>query len=212
MRLEKYLNDATLFRSPDPVAWENLKPFIEEIIQEASKISDVYRKTGKFLYRGVKGNEWFLEKKGRTAVRIPRNTPVEYHRFLNKIFKDKFGWKVRDGISTTPQSGWADFYGNPYIFFPTNRYKFAWSEKYQDLYRDLPILHVTIPGRTTTKQWLEKKKTTFVRAVNTYKDTDLEMAIRKGLAGSVGEVMFKVGKYYLVNAQLEGRVRELLGI
>lgn len=205
MRLQKYLTEV------ESVKWEEIKPEVEAIIDECSKISAVYKKAGSFIYRGIKDFEWIIEKQGRGAkVRIPRNTRIEVHRFFNKIFKEKLGWKVRDGISTTPQAGWADFYGNPYIFFPTDRYKFAWSPKYGDLYNDFPVTFTVVPG--SFKKFLESKKTAFVRAVNTYKTDDLVGAIHNGKKARVGEIMFKVGKYYLINAQLENNIKEILGI
>ena len=210
MRLDRYLIEAR-----KGMDWEELLPQIEQIEKECSQIIKVYRSTRKFLYRAVKEDAWIIEKKGRGAkVRIPRNTPVEYHRLLNKLFRDKLGWKVRDGVSTSPQSASLGIYGDTYIFFPKNGYKYAWSPKYGDLWRDLPIMQTIIPGRTTTKEWLKKKETTFKRAVNTYKDNDLETAIIKGSDYSKGtnEIMFKVSKYYLIHYDLTVRIRQAYNI
>jgi hypothetical protein len=71
-------------------------------------------------------------------------------------------------------------------------------------------MNVVVPG--SLKKYLESKKRTFVMAVNTYKTDDLVGAIKNAKNTSVGEVMFKVGKYYLVNALIQNEVMELLGI
>ena len=117
MRLDKYLTEvkftrAAIYKRTD------ISEFVETLKRDCSNIIQVYKQTNKFLYRGTNDKGTFLEKTGRGAkVRIPRNTPVSFHRYLNKIFKEKFGWKVRDGISTTPKKGVANSYGNGYIFF-----------------------------------------------------------------------------------------------
>jgi len=185
MRLYRHLNEQV----------ENIDEIIAILESNCNRVIKEYNKANDFLYRGTRDSKGFVEKTGRTKVRIPRNTPIEVHRMFNTVFKDKLGWKVRDGISTTPQEGWAGFYGNVYIFFPTNKYKFAWSPRYGDLYTDFPLVNVVVPG--SLKKYLETKKATFSRAVNTYKTTDLPRAIQVGQMGRVGEVMFKVGKYYL---------------
>jgi hypothetical protein len=207
MRLDRYLVEV---RKKEPSI--DITPYLDTIEKECSKILRVYKQADAFLYRGVNEKGKFLEKKGRTKVRVPRDTPIEYHRFLNKIFLEKMGWKVRDGISTTPQRGWASFYGmgHTYIFLPTDKYKFAWSPKYGDLWNDLKILKTFVVG--STKEFLEKKRSTFVRAVNTYDDTDLVRGIKVGLKGRVGEIMFKVGKYYLLRWDSEDDLRIALGM
>jgi len=200
MRLDKYLIEAR--------KRADISEYVKILNSNCSEIIQVYKEANKFFYRGTFERGIFVEKAGRgTKVRIPRNTPPEFHRYLNKIFKEKFGWKVRDGISTTSQKGLAFSYGNGYIFFPTNRYKFAWSPKYSDLWIKLHILRTT--GIPNMKEFLEAKKTTFTRAVNTYRDTGLAEAIKSG-----NEVMFKINKYYLlmVSQKIEEDLREALGM
>lgn len=203
MRLDRYLIEA----KKDDM---DIMPYLDTIEKDCSKILRVYQKADMFLYRGVNEQGEFIEKKGRTKVRIPRDTPIEFHRYLNKIFKEKLGWKVRDGISTTPQAGWAMHYGNPYIFLPTDKYKFAWSPKYGDLWNDLPVLKTFYLG--STKEFIKEKHKTFVRAVNTYDDKDLVKGIKVGEKGRVGEIMFKVGKYYLLRWDGEKDLRIALGM
>lgn len=168
--------------------YNDVLPVLEK---ECGKILKIYKKNKSFLYRGLSGEKkLFIEKTSRKGVRKPKHTSVEMHRFLNSLFKEKFGWKVRDGISTSTDASQAMWYGNAYIFFPTNRFKFAYSLKIDDLFKELPI----IPFAVDTKEWLNKKKRTFNRIVNMYTDKDLHQAINN----NSGEVLFKTGKYYLL--------------
>jgi len=192
MRLDRYLIEKK--KKVD------IMPYLDTIEKNCSKILKVYQKAGHFIYRGAPGvhignTGTFIEKKPDKKVRKPRNTPIEIHRYLNKLFKEKFGWNVRDGISTTPAWVQAHYYGHVYIFLPTDRYKFAWSPKYGDLYVDMPIVQGVF---FDNKEFLEKRHKTFQRAVNTFKDDDLVGAIRNGYDAVKAEIMFKVNKYYLL--------------
>lgn len=194
MKFKQYLNEGKIRLLSEEQ--------IELLEKKCSKILKLYRSTELFFYRGIKdgNNEIFIEKKGRVANRQPRNTPKEMHLELNKHFKSKFGWNVRNGVSVSNNYGQATFYGRTYMFFPINTFKYCWSEKYNDLFGDNSFLSSGIPigfNRKDKKEWLDKKKTTFTRIVNTYTDKDLDRVLefydRK-------EVMFKVGTYYLVDA------------
>jgi hypothetical protein len=197
MRLDRYLIEVL------PV--KNIYEYLDIIGENCSKIIKVYQTADNFIYRGVEEKGDFLERKGRTKVRIPRDTPPEIHRYLNKLFKEKFGWKVRDGISTTPVKLQTYLYGRPYIFFPADGYKFAWSKRYGDLW--LHIRKNTPIGGVNDK----RKQSALKRAVNTYIDTDLVGAISKTKKRKdEGEIMFKVEKYYLITESAERDIREAL--
>jgi hypothetical protein len=198
MRLDRYLNEISMkaLQRRYEESKIDIMQYLDTIEKDCSKILRVYQNAGGFLYRGVSEKRDFVEKKGRTGVRKPKDTDIEYHRFFNKFFKEKFGWKVRDGISTTNQWHATSRYGETYIFLPTDRYKFAWSPKYGDLWRDFKFMFVMSPGDISTKKWLEQNQGKFKRAACTYKDKDLEGAIKQ--QGKTNEVMFKVGKYYLL--------------
>ena len=63
---------------------------------------------------------------------------------LNTAFSKKYGWSPRkEGIFCTGDSSQASMYGHPHIIFPTGRYKYIWSDEYQDLY--ISLSHI-VPG------------------------------------------------------------------
>jgi len=131
-----------------------------------------------------------------------------FRYILNKLFKEKFGWKVRDGISTTPQIEQAEGYGPPYIFLPANGYEFAWSKRHGDLWLDI---RANLPVGTLKNK---RKQSAFKRAVNSYIDTDLVNAIKLGKSKAFAEVMFKTEKYYLLeySQKVEKDLRLALGM
>lgn len=194
MRLTRYLTEDDL--SYDEIA--------AKIGKDCSQIMKLYsRSKPDVLYRGVatftKPN--FLEKKGRISNRTPRDTPKPIHDYLNKIFKKKFGWPVRNGISTTGAQVDTYVYGQPYVFFPFNGYKFAWSIVVRDLtshmleYYDLQDLKdFKADDIYPPENYEGKPLDDFLEELAVdYRSTDLAKGIKW-----LGEIMFNVKKYYLV--------------
>jgi len=206
MKFKQYLNEK---KGGITLLSEEQKELLEK---KCSKILKLYRKSGDTFYRGISdsGDKLFIEKKGRITSRQPRNTPKEMHLELNKYFKEKFGWPVRNGISVSNNYGQATFYGRGYVFFPINTFKYCWSEKYSDLFGENSFLSSGIPigisSRKDRREWLNKKKTTFKKIINTYTDKDLDRVLE---FYERREIMFKVGTYYLVDAYA---TNEWLGI
>jgi len=189
-RLYEYINET----KKELEETKDILEYVQILEKDCSKIINVYKKTKGFLYRGIHGKGSygdFIEKTMRTTVRRPRNTDKKTHIRLNKVFKEKFGWKVRDGISTSPNRFQTNLYGHPFIFFPTNRYKFCYSSKIHDLFTDLKKQ----PIGSDDKEWEIKEMRSIKRLVNKYTDKNLESVFNK----KQGEVMFKVKKYYLLD-------------
>lgn len=206
MRLDKYITEDTL---PTP---EEVNKARKLIVKNCSDITRIYRKYKKVFYRGTMYSEHFLEK-SMHQYRNPRNTDIEIHEILNKFFKRKFGWDVRNGISVSNSLKQAQYFattnfGNLYVFFPVNGFKYCWSKRYTDLYNDLSITHIKTATWTDTEleDWMNKYMGDFKRAVNTYTDKDLEKVLRMGDTSNENkrEVMFKSSKYYLVSLPLFG--------
>jgi len=112
---------------------------IDLILEECSDCVKLIKLTGKFFWRGISNREddniiqYFTE--GR--VRFPKDTPKVLHELFNEIFFKKFGWKVRDGVFVyrDTRSTWA--YGDPFMIFPNNGFKYVWSTEIKDLYTKL---------------------------------------------------------------------------
>jgi hypothetical protein len=176
------------------------------IEKNCSQMLDFYKAGGsrsKLFFRGVNESEDFIEKTMRTTVRRPRNTDKKTHIRLNKLMKEKFGWKVRDGVSTT--TGWSQtqLYGRAYIFFPFNKFKFVYSNEMYDLIQHIKMQPIGMPD----KEWEPKEMRSLKRLVNKHQDTDLAGAFMRS-----GEVLFKMKKYYLLNYDFKELVSQRWGI
>jgi len=185
----------------------NIQEYIQILEKNCSKIISIYKNTKGLLYRGIYSKQDksdFIEKEMRTTVRKPRNTDKKTHIRLNKVFKEKFGWKVRDGLSTSPNRFQTNMYGQAFVFFPTNNYKFCYSSEIFDLFRNLRKQ----PVGSDDKEWEVKEMRSIKRLVNKYTDKNLESVFNK----KQGEVMFKVKKYYLLHNRYIKYIKDMWNI
>ena len=139
MRLIKYINEEKLV-SDIP---EGDGKILEIIKKECSEILNVYRKTNRLLYRGLKNyddkkqiSDNIYKIKPR-ADRKPKDTNIIHQTIIDNFFYKEFGWKPRsDGVFATQTKAITGLYGYKGIFLPVNGYKYLWSKKYKDLYSD----------------------------------------------------------------------------
>jgi len=209
MRLSKYITESELPTKEEADKAKDL------IAKNCSEITKLYKKYNKVFYRGTKHNKNFVEKTGRVNDRDPRNTDIEIHDQLNRFFKKKFGWNVRDGISTSNTLKQTQFFatangGRSYVFFPKNGFKYCWSKTFTDLYNESPIAKVKTAtwSNEELEEWMDKYMSVFKNIVNTYTDKDLDKVLRIGNTNfeSRKEIMFKSNKYYLVSLPLFGMI------
>jgi hypothetical protein len=126
MNLRENLNEIEIIDSLISDIKRDCKPFINEI-----------GNIGKLLYRGTdKKIKDYAILKSHMTDRKPKNMPLVVHEYLNKKFKKKFGWPVRNGVFVTFDEDTTAHYGGSYIFFPIGTYKYAHSSKVVDLYED----------------------------------------------------------------------------
>jgi hypothetical protein len=71
--------------------------------------------------------------------RKPKDLAEHYHKGMDRVFYDKFGWRPRsEGVFVTNNFVTAESYGNAVnIFFPVNGFSFVWSTIYSDLYTNV---------------------------------------------------------------------------
>jgi hypothetical protein len=209
MRLNRFIREDMSDRM------ENVQKWMAIIEPQCGQIIKEYKKADGFFYRGATGPD-FVEKGGRhlQRVRPPKDTPVEVHRYLNKLFLKAFGWKVRDGVSTTADRNTAETYGaTTYIFFPVDGYAYAWSRKVSDLYNWLPLdLKKHHMGRLKTKtlkqHQIERYKKDFDKLIGLYQRSGIQHALRHD-----SEVMFRTKKWFGINEAIyEMEVAEYLGM
>ena len=206
MRLHKYITESEL------PTQEEIDKARKLINKNCSEITALYRKYKKVFYRGTKDNEHFVEKRGH-KYRNPRNTDIEIHDQLNRFFKRKFGWNVRNGVSVSNTLKQTQFFaqmefGKSYVFLPTNGFKYCWSKTYTDLYNEAAIAKMitTTWSSEELEEWMDRHIDEFKKIVDTYTDKNIDRVLRMGETSfdNRREVMFKTNKYYLISLPLFG--------
>lgn len=204
MKLKQYLNEGKTTKI-DLREWEfDSMEFLETLL---TKNCQPYLKTIKgtkeLLFRGT--NQSFkLAQITPRKNRTPKDTPLKYHKLLDKLFNIKFGWKPRStGIFCSGRDQ-ARVYGNVYSIWPIGQFKFIWSPVIHDLYMKIYNL------AWGTERWsIDLEQSTIQELVDTYQKTNLKLAI-----DNRNEIMLNCSEYYLLSLErslelhtfLKGRV------
>lgn len=158
----------------------------EEILNNIRMECNEYIKEmdyGKFLYRGVKKSvkdyKYIVPRKNRR----PSDMPIEVHNLLNKSFKKKFGWECRNGVFASGYRKIKGSYGQQYMFFPVNGYKYVWAPKITDLWCEFNRFN------KVNDEMIEK-------LVNRYINKHINNIYTE-------EIVFKCKGYYLVDFKYE---------
>jgi hypothetical protein len=138
MRLTLYINESESPSSYKKVIFDDVDHIVDTLKRECKKFLSETK--GRFFRRGLfKRN---LEKFSNYEVitskqrdRIPADTKKEIHDLANKVFKEKFGWKVRNGIFTFPY--FFNFSTKDFLFFPIGNYRYVYSNDISDFYMDV---------------------------------------------------------------------------
>ena len=174
--------------------------------KECSKIVGFYKNTSTYLFRGSRQSRFkqdFIEKTMHDT-RPPKDTPKHIHNYINRLYKAKFSWNVRDGVSTTGDLMIAGMYGDSYVVVPTNGFKFVWNTEQHDMTANLVNSMHLVPspgGEYTTGDPEIIKTPEFRQWAFNYVDksiaTNLDRAIK-----SNHEIMIWSKKYYMVEYNL----------
>jgi hypothetical protein len=178
----------------------------KKLKKECSKMIDFYQiQRGSFVpfWRGTRRSsiEGVVKKKSHLKDRTPMSTGKAAHEWMNKWFKKKFGWPVRNGVAVSSHFGTAQGYGHPMIFLPVNGFKYAWSPDVNDLWGELVS---TVPSFVSNKnkdvdKWVKEfgndifMEKDIIPMLESYITTDAMSALRKG-----NEILFNCKYYYLV--------------
>jgi len=194
MRLENYIKK-------DKEILDKLKTDCKPFLKELNK--------GGFLYRGTNKNFKDIEKMVPRTDRLPLGTDMDVHIFLDKLFKKKFGWKVRsEGVFVNPNVYETTQYGRPYFFFPIGKYKYVWSPDVNDLtiYIEDEMEDAWAEYHDEygyEDEWDEEPEEDEPDEEKMMKRT-VDSYISKGLINNKrNEMAFKCKSYYLVNINYE---------
>ena len=186
MKFAGYLTEAT-------VSKEEIKKILN---RDCAKFLKEMRGEYDLLFRGSYKKVNRIAKIKHNKERKPKDTPQELHDLLNKKFKKKFGWPVRNGIFTTSSYIMADGYGIPYKFFPIGDYKYVYSTKIEDLFQYFEDRDITIFFSDDNKYDNNYIYDVIEGAIKTYKDTGLYKQV---VTPSNYEITFWCDYYYLVD-------------
>lgn len=182
MRLNNYINES-----------KSIEDWITEIKENCSDYISAVIKTAKVpyvLYRGYNKTFGVATKLFPREDRLPKDMSIVIHSILDELFYKKFGWKPRSkGVFATGSRSFAQNYGKPYLFFPSNNFKFIWSNEIQDLWSKIDIHS---DGKIHYEYDKKKYGKYLKELISTYKDTNLVSAIK-----NLNEIMFKCDYYYL---------------
>ena len=148
------------------------------------------------LYRRMKRNIKKYEIITPRKNRKPRDTPIEIHKELDKLFKNEFGWKVRSEGVFCSGSITSSIYGNLYYMFPIGKFEYVWSPDIKDLTVELERFDVLL---SQDDKWyttnIKETDEILSQLIYTYKDDNFLKALESGK-----EIALKCDKYYAVNA------------
>jgi hypothetical protein len=183
MRLKSYITEVK------DLSYEEIRTILE---RDCKEILQFYR-YGRLLYRGIRTNDSdpiFVTKTPRDDRR-PKDTSEYIHDYMNKLYKKKFGWEVRNGISVSNSFAQADAYGNVHVFFPVDGFKYVWHPDIYDFTNDFAGEHMSDWNSDPTDDL------DFQIAAQQLVDTSYDKNI-KGAYGYHREIMFWAPKYYLL--------------
>jgi hypothetical protein len=180
------------------------------------------KQSKRMFFRGTESTQDFLKKFVRGG-RFPKDTPKEIHYVIDEAFKKKFGWKARsEGVFATQYLDDAYQYGEPFMIFPIDNFKYVWSNEYTDLYGKLDTMAwpnniQNLFYRNEARGWQflytklglgedfqdDCKEIVARRIVSTYTNKDLNDSRRS-------EISFKCNEYYLLHMSYIKAVEEKL--
>jgi len=130
--------------------------------------------------------------------RKPLDTPKEIHDKFDELFKKEFGWKVRsEGVFCSGDAP-SSAYGDLYYIFPIGKFKYVWSPDIRDLTVELEHFGILYASPDGHYEKTDRKDIDEIlpQLVSTYKDDDLQAALRSG-----NEISLKCKKYYVMNTK-----------
>lgn len=138
---------------------EFLNNSLSDMKETCSEIINVYQQTDRFLYRGMKRKPYvFLSN-----IRQDRNTvqmPMEFAHLLVDAYTACGIYANRqNSIFTSPIVKTAGYWGEEYIVFPFNGFKFSYVTKYDTQYpfADLYELSMQAQGRENPVEFMVPK-------------------------------------------------------
>jgi len=166
--------------------------FVKENCSQFRRQSD-----NRYMYRGISPKSTRAERFIGTPVanRRPQDMPFQFHSFMDNLFLQKFDWRARSSaIFCTGDTDQAKYYGTLYKIFPTDGFKFIWSDKVRDLFGEYDMFKYSSGPHQNNKgigiRTDEDVEEHFIQLLKTYRNNNLGAAIY-----SCHEIMIQCDKY-----------------
>ena len=191
MRLYKYINEQLDYTEDDideiiSVIQKNCKPYLKDV---KTKYGDNFLLSGRRKYQG------FFNKKKIRKMRVPKDTPMEIHKFMDNWFYKKFGIKFRsNSLFCFFDEDLALSYGYVYIIFPIGKYNILSSTEVGDLYA---LLNAKFTSTLTWKhgEFKEDYKEQKLKEIEEFLENKANYKLNQ-LADIDNEVMLNCNEYY----------------
>jgi len=141
---------------------------------------------------------------GKQDNRTPKNTSIEMHNKINKIFTKQFQYPFRNGTFVVGAYISARMYGPVSTIIPIGDFHYLWSNKVCDLYSEYATLELTKAGNAEeiTAIFLDG----FSNNKYEYQTSNLKQAIKSG-----NEIMLYCDKVFVVS-HLDTNTREAFDV
>ena len=200
MKFKKYIKEINDDDFTDSIAKRLKKdcmPFIKEM-----KSNNLYN----WFYRATEHHYKDISKIKPRKNRRPRNMPLEIHKYMDKVFKKKFGWNVRsEGVFVSSDRNQLEYiYGDTYLFFPIGNYKYVYHPWVKDIFMKFDGEYDLDPKRISDET-IKKVKEGFHEIVPQYTNKNLGISY-----SNIVEVAFKCKSYYMVNEKFVDELKKEL--
>jgi septum formation topological specificity factor MinE len=196
MRLIKYINEnMSLLEIANELesVKKNCKPYINLVKKSNCK--------NKFLYKGMYTSYDFKIRTVRKN-REPLNMPIILHNYIDKLFKKKFGVKLRsETIFVSSDITLTYEYGTPNIIIPIGKFDYYWNKEIYDLYEDLSF------STNKASKNIDKYKDELKIVIDGYKKNK---DFKKMMDKFHGEIMMDCKKYYAIDDVYKNKVEYVL--
>jgi len=209
MRLGRYIHEErdewTVINETIDTLKRDCGPFLKDLSKAGR---------GEKIFRGIKralktGSDTAVEKFKPRKDRWPSDVPQDIHEYVDKDFKDKFGWKPRsEGVFTSASYMTAANFGIPMFFFPIGKYRYIWAKGIGDFIGALDragVIHYSGGKWRTDKSWdKETREDRIDDILDGYTNKNLEKAITNN-----EEIIFNCKAYYLIDRSWQRLLRKL---
>jgi len=197
MRLQTYIiNEEKSFNEWSPIIKKDCAKFIKDIRGSKGTFTRVDGYIG-----GRKRQNPVILKNTRSKRQV-MDSPKTITNGMNKLFKEKFGWKARTENVVfcwgTPFNSQDINYG--FLVFPVGNYKYVWSPEVRDLYGEFvqSSIDSSIEKEERGKQFMD-----FIG--DEISDTYINKNLKKAVVSS-NEIMVNCKQYYYIRIELIERV------